>query len=98
MNNMEKKMASLENFSRLGYGAEFIYLKPDGSLSVRTVLPQKIEVSAKGDPSVVCYDLARRALRKYRIDRIQGEIIIHQKPPEGYDSEQFAIEEVKLNG
>jgi predicted DNA-binding transcriptional regulator YafY len=91
---MNQNIHALETAANANMMVEFIYIKPKGEISVRTVVPTQIEVSAKGDHSIFCYDLGRRMVRRYRIDRIQGEVIIKgPKPREGYDSTPFEVEE-----
>lgn len=69
--------------------AEFMYRKDEkGALvELRHIIPTGVELTAKGHRTVICYDLERRDIRRYRLDRIHGPITFYEKPPEGYSDD-----------
>jgi predicted DNA-binding transcriptional regulator YafY len=77
-----------------GQSVEFIYMKENKKMSVRYINPAEINKAANGKITVIGYDLGRRGLRKFRMDRIHGEPVVFSRPPKGYDSTQYEPEEV----
>ena len=94
---MDRQQALTNQFmatQELNGAVEFIYQKANGNLSVRTVLPRGVQMNARtGKPYLNAYDLGRKGLRRFSLENIHGEPVPKEKPPEGYDSEQYEPEE-----